>query len=395
MRVVLAAVSSAAQLSGVQRHAFNVAACLSTVPEISRVDLVLASWQRQLAQSHAPQVGPRMHLHFADIANTALARNGWFFGSLPALARDLQADVVHLAYPVPLRRNAFPCPVVVTMHDLYAYESPKNFGLAKAWINRRVLQQCLRTVDAIACVSDATAQALRTYTTPHIWRKALRIYNCVQLSSRDVQPLRIIPDETPFLLCVAQHRHNKNIPLALRSFRYLLQTGAIDSRMRLFVIGIPGPDTPGIRRQISRLELTDRVALVNGLSDEELLWCYRHCAVLLIPSLSEGFGLPAVEALMAGCRVVCSSIPALHEVGGSYCRFVPATEKDWYGFAVAVREELQQPVPTPVSFPQFSPAEIAREYMAVYRDVIACRSRTRRPLPHAQVRSASSEGSTL
>lgn len=393
MRVVVAAVSSASQLSGVQRHAFNLAACLRMLPDMSGVDLVLAPWQRHLAETYARGAGRRMRLHFPDLANTAVARNAWFYQSLPALARELGADLVHAAYPVPLRRNAFHCPVMVTLHDLYPYEAPKNFGFGKAWVNRRVLQQCLRNVDAIACVSNATATALRKFAPPRVWRKASRIYNCVQLSCHEVQPPHVMG--APFLLCVAQHRHNKNISFALESFYSLLQRGATHPDLRLLVIGIPGPESRRIRRHITRLGLSDRVALVDGLSDEALLWCYRHCAALVMPSLSEGFGLPAVEALMAGCRVVCSSIPALREVGGAHCRFVSVTNDNGPTFAQAILEALEQPVPAPVSFPQFSPANIARQYLALYRDVIACPAgRSRAPL-QTENASAASERAAL
>ena len=393
MRVMVAAVSSAPEISGVQRHAFNLASCLLSLPDISAVDLVLAPWQRRLAERHGPPPEPRLRLHFPNISATALGRNAWFFYRLPSLARELDCDVVHIAYPVPLRRNAFHCPVVVTLHDLYPYESPRNFGSAKAWINRHVLQQCLRNVDMIACVSDATVNALRMFTAPDIWRKATRIYNSVQLSCRDAQPVDILDEDTPFLLCIAQHRHNKNIPLALNSFHYLLERGAVDPNMRLLIVGIPGPETGRIRRQISRLRLTDQVALVNGLTDEELLWCYRHCVALLVPSLSEGFGLPAAEALIAGCRVVCSSIPALREVGGNHCPFVRVTGDSVRAFADAVRAVLENPVPAPLSLAQFSPGEIAREYLATYRDVIACPSRTRHLAPPSGMDSA--EGSVI
>ena len=43
---------------------------------------------------------------------------------------------------------------------------------------------------------------------------------------------------------------------------------------------------------------------------------------LSAPSITEGFGLPVAEALLAGCRVVCSDIPAHREVGDGHCRFV-------------------------------------------------------------------------
>jgi hypothetical protein len=58
-------------------------------------------------------------------------------------------------------RLPFACPTMVTLHDLYPYEMPMNFGFPKFIFNRMVLQQCLRNTDAIACVSETTLFRLK------------------------------------------------------------------------------------------------------------------------------------------------------------------------------------------------------------------------------------------
>jgi len=371
MKVLIAATSAASELSGVQRHAFNLASCLLTLPEISRIDLVVAPWQAHVTSAHAPFEPERVRIHVETLRNTPWSRNAWFYNRLPSLARTLNVDLVHAAYPVPLRRESFHCPVVVTLHDLYPYDAPRNFGLIKAWLNRRVLQQCLRGADRVACVSDATAAALRKHTAPRIWHKASRIYNSVEFSSVSSQrPANLLPEGTPFLLCVAQHRHNKNIALALRSFHLLLQRRSIDAATRFVVIGIRGPETPKIYRLVEELGLRRLVVLAEGLPDESLLWCYRNCAALVMPSLTEGFGLPAVEALMAGCNVVCSDIPALREVCGEHCQFVPLAGDSVGAFADEIMTALCLQPAAPVSLGQFSIAQVAQEYSALYREVL-------------------------
>jgi glycosyltransferase involved in cell wall biosynthesis len=371
MKVLIAAVSAASEISGVQRHAFNLASCLLRLPEISRVELVVAPWQAHVTSAHAPSNFDRIRIHVGALRNTAPARNMWFYNALPSLARSLDVDLVHASYPVPLRRRAFHCPVVVTLHDLYPYDAPRNFGIWKAWLNRRVLQQCLRNADRVACVSDATMASLKRHVAPQIWHKASRIYNCVEPAAGTPQhPLESLPRRTPFLLCVAQHRHNKNIPLVLRSFHLLLQRRGIDASTRLLVVGIRGPETAAINRLIEELGLRGLVILAEGLPDDSLQWCYRHCAALVMPSFTEGFGLPAVEALMAGCRVVCSDIPALRELGGEHCLFVPLEDHPVEAFADAITAAQRLPRPAPVLLPQFSAARIAHEYSALYREVL-------------------------
>ncbi len=99
MKALIALASSSSQLSGVQRHAVNLARCLLTRSEISEVTLVAAPWQQDFVHDAAPRVDGRLHIEAAPIGKSALSRNQWFYMQLPKLAKRLQADIVHLAYP--------------------------------------------------------------------------------------------------------------------------------------------------------------------------------------------------------------------------------------------------------------------------------------------------------
>ena len=378
MRILIPAVSGASEISGVQRHAFNVAACLLDLVQIRSVDLVVAPWQQEMTAAHAPAANARMRVHIASLSNTVAARNAWFYYRLPSLARDLRVDLVHLVYPMPVNRRAFNIPLVMSLHDLYPYDAPRNFGLLKAWLYRRVLQQCMHAADAIACVSDSTLAALKQHSSSQVWRKASRIYNCVDTPINEpTPPADLIRNNEPFLLCVAQHRSNKNIAVALQSLQVLLEGGRIDPRMRLLLIGIPGPETPRLRDMAVRLGIRDRVTFAEGLPEPELLWCYKNCAAMIMPSTVEGFGLPAVEAALAGCRVVCADIPALREVAGNHCYFVPLTSDPAPAFAEAILRALERPISEPADLPQFSKARIGQEYLTLYEDVIALAANAR------------------
>jgi glycosyltransferase involved in cell wall biosynthesis len=131
------------------------------------------------------------------------------------------------------------------------------------------------------------------------------------------------------------------------------------------------------------LGLGGRVILAEGLRDECLLWCYEHCEALLMPSHTEGFGLPAAEALLAGCKIVCSDIPALREVGGSHCDYVRLESDAVDAFADAVLASIAKPAPAPVPQPQFSAECIAREYSLFYSSVLATSGGASVPVNHA------------
>jgi glycosyltransferase involved in cell wall biosynthesis len=320
----------------------------------------------------------------------SLSRNSWYYRKLPSLVAQLQPDLVHLSYPVPIDAGSFPCPIVLTLHDLYPYEIPQNFRFPQVVVNRLILNQCLKNVDAIACVSDATMTCMQQYVTSFVREKSIRIYNCVE-----PEPQRVVRSPIPgwlgepFLLSVAQHRRNKNIVLLIQAFHRLLRASSIHLAMKLVVVGIEGPETQCIRQLISDLGLGPRVFLLQGLSEPELQWCYARCEALVVPSKTEGFGLPVAEALLVGCRIVCSDIAALREIGGTHCHYVALGTDEEATLAAAIWTVLQEPPKEPVSLPHLSVEVLALQYLDFYRKLIPSQI----PLPSV-VRDASFHATT-
>ena len=372
MKILIAAASFASNMSGLQRHALNVARCLLLEPEISTLHFVIAPWQQSFFQAEGFLQNARIVTHVAEMDRSSLSRNLWYYRKLPELAAQLAADLVHLSYPMPVNAAAFNCPTLVTLHDLYPYEKPMNFGFPKFIFNRVVLQQCLRNIDSIACVSDITLLRLKKYVPAAVARKAVRIYNCIEAEPiRNPQPPHPNWLNQPFLLCVAQHRRNKNIPLLIRTFHRMLRAGQLVPEMKLMIVGIAGPETPKIHRLVSTLLLDDKVCFLEGVSDSELQWCYMQCQAVVSPSTVEGFGLPIAEALLAGCRIVCSDIPAYREVGDGHCRFVALEKNAEKMLASAIVASLQEPKGLPRTLQQFSAPVLTREYTSLYRRLIA------------------------
>ncbi len=370
MRVLLSAVSSSSIPDGVSRHAANVARCLLLCPELEQIELVVGAWQSESLRALLGVVDERIQVSIAECKRSAWLRNQWTWSRLPEVARRFGSDIVHVTYPVPLQRALFACPVVATLHDLYPYDIPENFGYPKVFVNRLILQNCLRSADRIACVSHATLQRLEVHF-PTALRKAVVIPNSVTVPSPCTLPQPVVQVESaPLLLCVAQHRRNKNIPLALTSFHALLTAGHIPTQSRLLIVGAEGPESRAIKALIHRYGLENLAVLLRNLSEAEMHWCYAHCDVLLAPSTIEGFGLPVVEAMAHRCRVVCSDIPAFREAGGSYCEYVPVSEDPVQAFAQAVHKVLLDRRFRPPRVERFSSDRASAAYLRLYRDML-------------------------
>jgi glycosyltransferase involved in cell wall biosynthesis len=396
MKVLLAAASFATNISGIQRHALNVARCLLLRPEVSALHLLVAPWQRDLTQAAGLPRDTRLKIHVADIGRGALSRNLWYYRRLPELAAQLHTDIVHLSYPVPCNADAFNCPTVVSLHDMYPYEIPSNFGFPKFIFNRVILQQCLRSVDAIACVSDATRNRLKQYAQAWVWKKAARIHNCVE-----PEPLSFaqspIPGRKgePFLLCVAQHRRNKNISTLIRAFDRLMSSGEIEPTTKLVVVGISGPETGRLHRLVATRGLEQSVHFVEGLTEPALQWCYSRCEALVAPSLTEGFGLPVAEGLLAGSRIVCSDIPAHREIADGYCHFVSLGTFAVEALATAIVDTLREPKRDRIAIPQLSAPALAEQYVALYRRLVTSAASAQSATLTATINISTSESRSL
>lgn len=386
MKVLVVAVSYVESISGVQRHALNIARSLLCLPEISEVYFVVAPWQGALTQFSGLSADPRFRIRIAEMKRDSFSRNLWYWRDLPRLAAKLEVDLVHLSYPMPINPRAFNCPTVVTLHDLYPYEIPANFGYPKVIFNRVVLRQCLRAADAIASISDSTRFLLRQYAPPVVSRKATTIYACPDSivdsvidsssgASSNFEPhapcASPIPgwNNEPFLLCVAQHRPNKNLCTMILAFDRLIASGWVDVNTKLVIVGTRSTDTRRIFRLVLDKVIGSRIHFLEGLSVSQLHWCYRNCEALVAPSLTEGFDLPIAEAMLAGCRIVCSSIPAHREIAGGKCTFVTLRENPVEALAAAIADALDEPKPHPIVLPQFSAPVLASQYLALYRRV--------------------------
>jgi len=112
----------------------------------------------------------------------------------------------------------------------------------------------------------------------------------------------------------------------LKGLRYLLDAIAALKpqypQLELLVVGKlkEGGQT---ERQLKSLKLSDSVKFVSGISTEKLVDYYNEASVVVSPSLYEGFGLPAGEAMACGCAVISSDGGALPEVVGDAGIVVP------------------------------------------------------------------------
>jgi glycosyltransferase involved in cell wall biosynthesis len=357
--------------SGICRHAANLARCLCSIEEIERVTLVVGSWQQGYFKNELHLSDPKLEIIPVNIINRSISRNWWFHASLPKLAAHLKADLVHLGYPMPVSRSLFACPVIATIHDLYPFQIPDNFGRAQAYFNRAFFRLCVRNADKLVCVSDQTLRDLNRRIPRHLSEKALRIHNSLQLSQRTRERSLERCFEWPFILTVAQHRKNKRLDLLIRSFALLRRRGDVPQNMRLVVIGSEGPESASLKSLIGAFHISNSVVMLSGLLDSELEQAYRDCLAFVVSSEAEGFCLPLLEALAMGCRVACSDLPVLREVAGESCTWFDSRSAcPVEALADAISRAMSFTGRPVVDLGRFSRKNIAKQYEELYSSVL-------------------------
>jgi glycosyltransferase involved in cell wall biosynthesis len=124
------------------------------------------------------------------------------------------------------------------------------------------------------------------------------------------------PEEGGYILFVGTIEPRKNLPVLLEAFRMLLDSKRVQPPPALAIAGREGWLFEKVHARIDELKLRDRVRLLGAVSEPALVALYQGARVFALPSLYEGFGLPALEALACGVPTITSNAGSLPEVVG-------------------------------------------------------------------------------
>jgi glycosyltransferase involved in cell wall biosynthesis len=141
------------------------------------------------------------------------------------------------------------------------------------------------------------------------------------------------------LLFIGTLEPRKNVPALLAAYRLLIERGSWAPRLVL-----AGQVTPAAEAWVAEAQappLKGRVVVEGYVSNERRAELYRGAAALVLPSLDEGFGLPALEAMALGVPVVASNVGALPEVVGDAGILVAPS--DVAGLAAALDSVVSAP----------------------------------------------------
>ena len=120
--------------------------------------------------------------------------------------------------------------------------------------------------------------------------------------------------DRPYLLYVGNLKPHKDVPTLMRAFQSLRQRDIGD--LELVIVGDDRTHAAGIRQLADQLGVAAQTRFIPHVAGDMLPSVYAAAACFVLPSHSEGFGLPVLEAMACGTPAVCASSSSLPEVGG-------------------------------------------------------------------------------
>src|SRR5262245_7548640 len=301
----------------------------------------------------------------------------WSLWHAPRDLRRRPVDVFHgvTGFELPGRGS---WALVTTVHDLVPLRLPHLVPSRHRWAVRCLLGGALRRAQRVIAVSETTrGEILARYRLP-----PARV-----VVVPEAAPPHFVPPPAPalaaararygltrpYVLFVGFLEPKKNLDALLHAVARVRRTGAW-GETELVVVGAPGWGPPPAARAHT-LGLDGLVRFVGPAPDADLPALYGGALAFAFPSLWEGFGLPALEAMAAGAPVLASNRGALPEVTGGAALLVepaPAAIAEALERLLAepaLRERLRQAGLARAA--EFSWARTARETLAVYRAAAA------------------------
>lgn len=231
-------------------------------------------------------------------------------------------------------------PTTVIMHDLIEFNVPNKFSPKKMFYRTKIADPITaQKADKIITVSENSKRDIMKFLGVKD-EKITVVYNGVDQEKfhrmNEEKTAKIFCEKgwpTNFLLFAGFIEHpGKNTIGVIKAYEELKKSGRYDGH--LILAGMPGSGFEVVKSYTDGSTYKDDIFFTGYVTDEELIALYSKCATFVFISLYEGFGIPPLEAMSCGAKVVVSNTSSLPEVVGDIGITVDPKDQDAVNEAV-------------------------------------------------------------
>ncbi len=251
-----------------------------------------------------------------NVTYVALQSKSRFYRLLlefPSIIKRYRVDYAHFQYTSPLIKS---CKTIITLHDILFLDFPQYFPTIYKLVKGMLFRASARRADILLTVSEYSKRRIAHHygvdqstieVTPNAVSDIFR-----RTDKNEAQSFIAKQGIGRYILYVSRFEPRKNHLQLLRSY----------SRLKLWEQGyslvLIGRKTIAIDEfdtflESLPIEAKERVFIHNQVAFNELLLWYNQASLFVYPSIAEGFGIPPLEAAMAGVPVICSDKTAMQE----------------------------------------------------------------------------------
>ncbi len=207
--------------------------------------------------------------------------------------------------------RAVECQAVITVHDVQHLLLPSNYSMAERAFRRSIYAYSLARADRIIAISAQTAGMLVDLCGASSEKISVIHHGMCKIEPASVRPSDRVAGK--YIYYPAASFRHKGHDVLIRTFAELKRRGGFD--YKLVLTGRQTGYWRKCRRLVRSLSLEEDVIHLGFVEWPEVLGLYKSAEAVVFPSQFEGFGLPVLEAVCFGRKIICSRLDVFDEIG--------------------------------------------------------------------------------